>query len=237
MVQIEIGKSDGRPVYLDVWRDLISYGLSIFGKRRSGKTYLVGLICEKLSEINQPFIVIDVMGNYYTLKEKYPVIVASVGERSYADLPNITPEMARTLARAIVEARQSCIVDLSEARMLEQYEFLVEFLEEFYEACKHEKKPIILIIDEIHRLVPEKSTARLKELADLIKKVTYWVTDIARTGGNHGIGYIIAGQREAETAKTVITQSEVQIYFRMSGADIKYLAGRLTKETGQQRRD
>jgi len=227
-MKIKIGtKESEEPFELDVQEHLIDSGLAIIGKRGTGKSYCVGKICEELAEIGQPFVIVDVMGQYYTLKQKYPVAVISIGKEEYADIKEVTPEMAENLARAILESGQSTVIDVSYGSMLEQYKFMAEFFKAFYEEAKRVARPVVLVIDEIHRITPEKSMIKLREVSKYQNEVTYWVAEIARTGRKHGIGYIVAGQREAETAKTSLTQCEIQINFKVTGIDLENLKRRL----------
>lgn len=62
---------------LDVHDYMISQPLAIIGIRWIGKSYEAGKMCEQLCEVKQPFVVIDPEGEYWTLKERYPVIVAA----------------------------------------------------------------------------------------------------------------------------------------------------------------
>ena len=233
-MKIKIGtKENGEPFELDVQEHLIDSGLAIIGKRGTGKSYCVGKICEELVEVGQPFIIIDVMGQYYTLKQKYPVAVISLGEEEYADIKEVTPEMAENLARAILESGQSTVIDVSYGTMLEQYKFMAEFFKAFYEHAKQVARPVVLVIDEIHRITPEKSMLKLREVSKYQNEVTYWVAEIARTGRKHGIGYIVAGQREAETAKTSLTQCEIQINFKVTGIDFENLRKRIDSQLAE----
>jgi len=96
-------------------------------------------MCEQLCEVKQPFVVIDPEGEYWTLKERYPVIVAAVGKpvgrpKGYkADLI-VIPETAATLARRIAEKGYSVVLDSRNATMADQYAVLGNFLEALYEA-------------------------------------------------------------------------------------------------------
>ena len=229
-IRIGVRKDTGEPFELDVREYMIKSGLAIMGKRGVGKSYLVGLIAERLAEVGQQFVIIDVMGQYYTLKQSYPVIVISMGNEDYADLKGVTSDMAEDVARVILESGQSVVVDVSYATMLEQYKFMSEFFRAFYETAKEVRRPVVLIIDEIHRITPEKSMIKLKEVAKYQNEVAYWVAEIARTGRKHGIGYIVAGQREAETAKTSLTQCEVQINFKVTGIDFENLKRKVSPE-------
>lgn len=233
-MKIRIGtKENGDPFELDIDEHLINSGLAIIGKRGTGKSYAVGKICEQLAEVGQPFVIVDVEGQYYTLRKEYRVLVLSIGDESYADLKNITPDMAESIAMAVLETGQSVVIDLSSGTMLEQYKFMREFFEAFYTQARKKQRPIVLVVDEIHRITPERSMITLKEVKEYQSKVTYWMAEIARTGRKHGIGYIVAGQREAETAKTSLTQCEIQINFKVKGIDLDNLRKKVGSEIAE----
>jgi len=227
-IRIGVRKDTGEHFELDVAEFLIKSGLAVIGKRGVGKSYLVGLIAERLAELGQQFVIVDVMGQYYTLKQEYPLIVISMGSEEYADLKGVTVDMAEDIAKVILESGQSVVVDVSYATMLEQYRFMSKFFKAFYETAKEVRRPVVLIIDEIHRITPEKSMIKLREVSKYQNEVTYWVAEIARTGRKHGIGYIVAGQREAETAKTSLTQCEIQINFKVTGIDFENLKRKIS---------
>jgi len=140
---------------LSIQDHIISQPLAEVGIRNSGKSYQAGKICENLCEAKQPFIVIDPEGEYWTLRERYPVIVAAVGrpigrpEGYKADLI-VTVDTAPVLARRVVEKGYSLILDLRNATMAESYEVLGSFLEALYEVEAEYNRPLILIMEEAH---------------------------------------------------------------------------------------
>jgi len=229
-MKIVIGKAKGKPFELDVKKHLIDRGLAIFGIRGSGKSYCVGKILEQLVEVGQPFLVIDLEGEYVTLKEHYPVIIISQGKEEYADLKAVKPEMAKAIARVILETGQSAVIDLKEGTMLEKYKFLAEFFPAFYNEAKRLKRTFVLVLDEAHRITPEKSLVRLEELRKYQNTVIYWVHEISATGRKHGIGYIAAAIRSAEVAKTTVTQCELEFHFKTRGIDVDKLKDKASKE-------
>jgi cell division septum initiation protein DivIVA len=172
------------------------------------------------------------MGNFYSLKEKYKVLVVTVGspKPKYSD---IHVSEAKGLAEAIVKSGYSIVLDLKHCTMLEQYKFLADLLEELYSVEKEKMKPLVLIIDEIHRISPERSFIKLKDVSQLQNEVTYWISEFSRTGRNYGVGYVVAGQREAETAKTTLTQCGVTIYFRLMGIDYTNFAKKVSHESAK----
>lgn len=163
---------------LSVQNHLISQPLAVIGIRNQGKSYFVAKICEELCEAKQPFVVIDPEGEYFTLREKYPVIVAAVGKpvgrpKGYkADLV-IDSETAPILARRVAEKGYSLVLDLRNATMADSYEVLGAFLEALYNAEAEFNRPLVLIMEEAHVLVPEVGRVRLPSIKKAQDKVVY----------------------------------------------------------------
>ncbi len=209
---------------LDVKKHLIDRGLSVLGMRGTGKSYTCGVLAEELSKISQPFVVIDLMGEYYTLRERFPILIVSLGGQEYADIKGLRPEHAPELAHRVVQLSLSMVLDLAEATMAEKLAFLANFLRAFYEAEKEHKKPYVLIVDEAHRIAPEKGLPKLNMIAEAQKESFYWLYEIAATGRHYGIGFVIAVRRPAEVSKAILTQAEVRIIHKLvDSADLKRL--------------
>ena len=222
---------------LSIQDHMIGQPLAEVGIRNSGKSYQAGKICEDLCEVNQPFIVIDPEGEYWTLRERYPVIVAAVGkvvgrpEGYRADLI-LTVDSAPVLARRVVEKGYSLILDLRNATMAESYEVLGAFLEALYECEAEFNRPLVLIMEEAHVLVPEIGRVRLPGIKKAQDRVIYWTYEIAARGRHRGLGYICIARRAAEVAKAVLSQCPNRIIFKLvDPADLGWLRqSGLTKE-------
>jgi len=222
---------------LSVQDHLISQPLAEVGIRNSGKSYTAGRICEDLCEVKQPFIVVDPEGEYWTLKERYHVIVAAVGKpvgrpKGYrADLV-VTSENASLLAKRVVEKGYSLVLDLRNATLAESYAALANFLEALYQAEGQHNRPFVLIMEEAHVLVPEVGRVRLKEIRDAQNKVIYWTWEIAARGRHRGLGYVCIARRAAEVAKAVLSQCPTRVIFKLvDPADLSWLReSGLTKE-------
>jgi len=209
---------------LDVKKHLIDRGMSVLGMRGSGKSYTCGVLAEELARIGQPFVIIDLMGEYYTLRERFPVLIASLGEQEYADIRGLRPEHARELAHKIVELGLSVVLDLARATMAEKLAFLADFLEAFYGAEEEHRRPCVLIVDEAHRIAPERGLPKLDVIAEAQKKAAYWFYEVAATGRHHGIGFVVAVRRPAEISKAILTQAEVKIIHKLvDPTDLKRL--------------
>jgi len=205
---------------LNVQDHLISQPLAEVGIRNSGKSYQAGKICEDLCEVKQPFVVIDPEGEYWTLRERYPVIVAAVGQavgrpKGYkADL-TITSDTAPALARRVAEKGYSLVLDLRNATMAQGYDVLGSFLESLYQVEAEFNRPLVVIMEEAHVLVPEIGRIRLPDMRKAQEKVIYWTYEVAARGRHRGLGYICIARRAAEVAKAVLSQCPNRIIFKL----------------------
>ena len=214
---------------LDVHDYMISQPLAIIGIRWIGKSYEAGKMCEQLCEVKQPFVVIDPEGEYWTLKERYPVIVAAVDKpvgrpKGYkADLI-VTAENAATLARRIAEKGYSVVLDSRNATMADQYAVLGNFLEALYEAEAEYNRPLVVFMEEAHVLIPEIGRVRLPGIKKMQDKVIYWAWEIAARGRHRGLGYVCIARRAAEVAKAVLSQAPIRFIFKLvDPADLAWL--------------
>ena len=219
----------GGPLKLNPQEHLISQPLAVLGVRYAGKSYLVGKILEGLCEAKQPFIVIDREGEYWTLRERYPVLVAAVGKPSgrpqgyRADL-TISPSSAGALAWRVVERGYSLVLDLKSSSMSEIYGTLGPFLEGVYSAESRYNRPLVLVMEEGQVLVPEVGRVRLRELRRLQERAVYWTYEIVSGGRHRGLGFILVARRAAEVAKAVLSQCPIRIIFKMvDPADLSWL--------------
>jgi DNA helicase HerA-like ATPase len=183
--------------------------------RGSGKSWTSAVIAEELARTGIPFIVVDLMGEYKTLREKFPVLITALGTPKYADI-HLSEEQARVLAQRIVQTGISVVLDLKHATMLQRYAFLAKFLEGFYRVEEKLMKPYVLILDEAHRITPEKGVIKLREVRDVQTQVEYWVYEIGATGRHYGIGFIAVARRTAEISKMTLTQCELKIVHKVS---------------------
>jgi len=190
---------------------LIERGLAILGMRGSGKSHTAGVIAEELSRIGIPYIIIDLMGEYYSLRERYPVLIVALGSPKYADVKGVSPDQAGVIAENAVKSGVSLILDLKFGTMLDRFAFLAQFLEALYHTEEKLKRPLVLIMDEAHRITPEKGVIKLKEVRKYQGKVEYWVYELGATGRHYGVGFIVIARRVAEISKMTLTQTELKI--------------------------
>lgn len=181
---IEIGKSDSGAVYFDI-PSLIETRLLIQSSSGGGKSYAIRRLLEQShGKIQQ--IVLDLEGEFSTLREKYDYIIAGKNGDTAA-----TPATAKLLARRILELGVSTICDLYELKYHERIQFVRYFLESIMAVPRDLWHPVLIVIDECHHFCPEKGQAESHQA----------VIDLATRGRKRGFSAILATQRLSKLHK------------------------------------
>lgn len=180
--------------------DLSEYAISanaILGIRDSGKTYTATEAAEELFDAGIPFIALDPIGVWHSLRvpgkgRGYPVVVA--GGR-HGDLP-LTVKNAGSIVRAAMEARVSLVIDLFSTEMSKAdwrriVRETVEIL--LHENVDHGLRHIF--IEEAAEFVPQKPRDGL--VFDAVER-------LVRMGGNSKLGCTLINQRSADLNKSVL---------------------------------
>jgi len=165
--QVALGTTkDGRAVALGV----SGRNLLVAGDPRSGKSWITGLICEKLILQGYSVCVVDPEGDYRTL-ESLPGVVVFGGEDPPPQLPDV--------ARALRHPDMSVVVDLSHATRKEKIDYLHALLPMVAAIRKSTGLPHRIVIDEAHYFLND---PRARELLDLklnaYTLVTYRPSDL-----------------------------------------------------------
>ena len=150
-----------------------------------GKSYLLRRLLEQThGKIQQ--IVLDIEGDFATLREKYDYILASKG----GDI-EINLKVADLLARRLLELKVSAIVDLYELKQHERILFVKRFLDAMMNAPKSLWHPCMVIVDEAHMLCPERGKA--ESMGSVI--------DLCTRGRKRGYCAVLATQRLSKLHK------------------------------------
>lgn len=167
----------GEGVAIDV-DTLIVSKLLIQANSGGGKSYAIRRLLEQTFGIEQ-HIVIDVEGEFHTLREKYPYVLAGPG----GDCP-ATVASAALLARKLLETGASCIIDISELGA-ERTAFVEVFLTALVNAPKALWRRLILVLDEAQVFAPEGGLTPCSRA----------VIDFMTRGRKRGLGAVLATQR------------------------------------------
>ncbi len=182
-------------------REAATWVFSFLAKRGAGKTYCSAVLAEEMLEAKVPIVVIDGMGIWWGLRvgkngegPGMPIVVFG-GE--HADLP-LVPEKAKAIARAIVQANISAVIDLSTLSKLQSRRIVMDFLDELYQINRVERH---VFIEETDLWAPQRTIG--PEQAQCLGSVDNFV----RRGGNHNLGCSMITQRSAVLNKDILTQS------------------------------
>ena len=191
-----------RSVSIDL-SSLINTRLLVQANSGGGKSWLLRRILEQShGKIHQ--IVIDLEGEFSTLREKYDYILAGKGGDVAAE-----SRSAALLARKLLELNVSAIIDLYELKHQERKHFVKLFLDAMVNAPKNLWHPCLVIIDEAHIFCPEKGQAESMES----------VIDLATRGRKRGYCAVLATQRLSKLHKDAAAECNNKLIGR-TGLDI-----------------
>lgn len=179
--------SDGGYADLNLQR-LIGGHAVILANAGGGKSYLIRKLLETTHGYIQQ-VVLDPEDEFYTLRETGNYLIAG-GEDG--DCP-AKPENAKALAMAVLEHNLSVIVQLNDLHVDEQQEFIATFLDTLIGAPKTLWRPMMMVLDEVHRFAPQEGWAASSAA----------VKDLTARGRKRGLTAILATQRLAKVDKNV----------------------------------
>src|SRR5689334_12632857 len=182
---------------------LIDTRLLVQANSGGGKSWLLRRLLEQSQGLVQQ-IVIDLEGEFATLREKYDYVLAGKGGDTPAD-----PRSAALLARKLLELEVSAIVDLSELQQHERKRFVRLFLDALVAAPKELWHPVLVVIDEAHQFVPQVGQS---EAANA-------VIDLCTRGRKRGFCAVLATQRISKLHKDAAAECNNKLIGR-TGLDV-----------------
>jgi len=196
-LSILIGKS-GKQEFNVSAQELVTGRTCVIAQSGAGKSYLIGLICEKLLENSIGFCIIDTEGEYFSLKEKFSIFWVG-GENADAQLDKVD---FKQLAKKAIRDNIPIILDVSDS--LDEKKDVEEFSSALYDAATEMRSPYLMIIEEADKFVPQNK--------DSIKKLE----EISRRGRKRGLGMLLASQRPALINKNVLSQCGNQLIGKLT---------------------
>lgn len=188
----------GAELYLDM---MIEGRMLIQASSGGGKSYMLRVLAEHLLP-HLPVIILDWEGEFASLREEHDmVLIGSEGE---------TPCRVRTaglVARGLVEAHMSAIIDLSDLNPQERKEYVRDFLVAMIDGLpkKHwpinNERDIVVMVDEAHRLCPQSKKCVSTEA----------VVNLICQGRKRGIGGILATQRLSKLDKDAAAECKTSL--------------------------
>ena len=153
-----------------------------------------------------PHLVIDPEGEFVSLRERYPYVVVGEGGDVAA-----RPETAGPLARALVEAGASAVLDLYALRLGERRAFVRGFLEGLLALPRSLWRPALVVIDEAHRFAPERGGGEAESLDAVVTLCTQ--------GRKRGLGAVFATQRLSKLHKDAAAEL-LNVFVGRTGLDV-----------------
>lgn len=182
---------------------LLDSRLLVQANSGGGKSWLLRRILEQShGKVQQ--IVIDLEGEFSTLREKYDYILAGKNGDTPAD-----PRSAAMLAKKLLELNVSAIIDLYELNHYDRKRFVKLFLDAMVNADKSLWHPVLIVIDEAHVFCPEKGSAESSDA----------VIDLATRGRKRGYCVVLATQRLSKLHKDAAAECNNKLIGR-TGLDV-----------------
>jgi len=200
---------------------LLNSRLLIQANSGGGKSWVLRRILEQShGKVQQ--IVIDLEGEFSTLREKYDYILAGKEGDTPAD-----PKTAGLLAHKLLELNVSAIIDLYELHPNQRKLFVKNFLDAMVNAPKKLWHDCIVVIDEAHIFAPEKGNSEALDA----------VIGLCPLGRKRGFCPILATQRLSKLHKDAAAECNNKLIGRTNlDVDLKRASDELgfnSKEQGQ----
>ncbi len=185
--------------------DLIGQSIAILGIKGSGKSNTAAVLMEELLTAGIPICVVDIAGEYHTLKDNYPhlsVIGRSITTKTDVDLH---PGNAEQLAGQVYENGVSVVVDVSGYQADVRPEVLSVFFRRVWHLAARLRIPQVVFLEEAHNWIPQRKNTLVSDI----------FIDLAAEGRKRGLSLIMVGQRSARIHKDTLTQADISFLHRV----------------------
>lgn len=201
---------------------LIRTRLLVQANSGGGKSYLLRRLLEQThGKVQQ--LVIDVEGEFASLREKFDYVLAAKEGDTPAD-----PRAAALLAERLLTLKVSAIMDLYELKHDSRLVFVQTFLDALVNAPKALWHPVLIIIDEAHIFCPQQGRKESPSAASVI--------DICTRGRKRGFCAVLATQRLSKLHKDAAAECNNVLIGRTSlDVDMDRSAEMLGFKTQEQR--
>ncbi len=159
------------------------------GQSGSGKSFLAGVIAEELCRSGMPFCVLDIEGEYSSLRSVSKKVIVVGGESG--DL-GLDVDFER-LFEASISNDMPVVMDLSDA--MDKNEVAQKALGALYSVESKMRRPYLVMVEEADKFAPQVVGVR-----------DNMVEEISVRGRKRGIGLFITTQRPANISKNVLAQ-------------------------------
>lgn len=183
---------------------LVGQRIAILGMSGSGKSNTTAVILEEALERHIPLTIVDMEGEYLSLKDRYPIVIAGrkptdalAMEHSPIDL-EIQLNQAEKLAELSFLRPVSLILDLSDFDLEEANEFLLAYFQRLWKLIRVKRRPYLIVLEEASELIPQSGGD--PALKSIIKT-------LAARGRKKGLTLVVINQRATNIEKNILTQA------------------------------
>ncbi len=202
--------------------DAVTQTFVVYGMKGMGKTVLGAVLAEELAYAKQKFSYLDPIGPGYGLRyskdgKGQGLDILVLGGK-HGDLP-IEPTGGNIVADLVVDESVNVIIDISrraDGKMWsngEKIRFTADYCTRLYERQGEKCYPMMQIIDEAGRFVPQAIPHGVVDIARCVGAIE----QLTELGRNVGIGVCLITQRSARMNKSVSELAECMIAFRTVG--------------------
>jgi hypothetical protein len=202
--------------------DVVTQTLVVYGGKGMGKTNFGTVLCEELAAARLRFAVLDPMGVFWGLRHSADgkgagIEVLVLGGR-HGDIP-IEPTAGAVVADLVADEEADVVIDISrrpDGKMWslgERIRFVTEYCSRLYERQGERARPLMQIIDEAGRFVPQTIPHGAVQITACVGAIERMVEE----GRNVGIGSALITQRSARMNKSVSELADCMIAFRTVG--------------------
>lgn len=206
------------------WEAIDDDRFGIVGKTGSGKTYGAGILVEKIIAESGRVIIPDPLGVWWGLRlqadgrrsSTWPIVIFG---GAHGDI-GITPEAGAIIGETIATMKESAIIDLSQfPTAASERRFMLAMLGALYR--KASGQPVHVIFDEADLWAPE----RILDKEGDATKLHAMLQTIVRRGRVKGFSSWLITQRPAALSKSVLSQVDNLIAFRLTSSNDRKALG------------
>src|SRR3989304_8679562 len=151
--------------------DFLESAIGIIGKRGRGKSGLVKVLMEELVHAGLPFVAFDPVGVMWGLRSSFdgkgPGLPVLIVGGSHGDL-RLERRAGAEIAKSVVQANISCIIDFSEESKSVYREFVRGFSPTLFAI---NDSPRIVIIEEAPELVPQRLRPDMMDVFEAVERL------------------------------------------------------------------
>ena len=197
--QLRVSKSFSVPI-----EDYIAIGErdAILASSGMGKSYLAGVLAEETLENSGLLCVIDPEGEYFTLAERYPVLIVG-GEHAMLPLSEAAIDL---YVEMMLEANIPVVFDLSDYIDVEQQALYAHIADSLFNLETKYRKKVRLIVEEAQIYAPQRMAGGGNSKVKMKQDPVYVSQQLAKRGRKRAIDTLWATQRPASLSKDILSQ-------------------------------